>query len=599
VRRHAQTLVDHDAFDSVEMAFWKEEPTIEGALERLDADEIVVLPVFTSQGYYAGSIVPEALGLDPDRIDDVQRVAGSDVYYTEAFGTHPDVAEVARSSVRRIIDDADLDASELAVVVAGHGTTEDEKSSQTTEQVAERLRETEDWPEVTTGFMDEPPRVDRAVEETDGESIVVVPFFVSEGGHAAEDIPYLLGGETREDFPRTYEGREVHYAPSIGTEPEIAEILEKRASAGAEKLDHPEGSTEGDDAGWTLLELMAEVGTGPKTAADMTRDQATEAFEQILDDRPDPETLGAFLVANRWKTNTPEELAAFLDVLEERKITVGRDADLDAPLVDCGSNYDGKVDTILLGVASGLVGAELGAPVAVHDGGDVPTKGGTTYRDVLRELGVTLPMDLSESRAMTETYGFGFFDQKQFLPDLAGLVDRRRRLGVRTMFNTVETFANPADADVHLGSFYHLVYATKTIETFQTSRTSNFERAVMVQGLEGYDDIRPGSTQVVVWDDGGEIEDFEIETDALGFDFDRTDLERDSLAAASARATEDVLLGDRRDVAFDAICLNAGVRAYAARSADSIEEGIQGARAAIEEGGPGERLDALRRRGHD
>lgn len=246
VREHADTLADLEDFDTVEVAFWKEDPPIEGALERLDAGEIVVLPVFTSQGYYAGRVVPEALGLDPDRTGEVQRVADSDVVYTEAFGTHPEVADVVRSSVDRIADDADLEDDETSVVIAGHGTTRDERSSQTTERVADRLQRSEPWREVATGFMDEPPRIDRAVADTEGETVVVVPFFVSEGGHAADDIPHLLGGSDRDDFPRTFEGREVYYAPSVGTEPEIASVLASRAAEGAARHDGPGDGTATD-----------------------------------------------------------------------------------------------------------------------------------------------------------------------------------------------------------------------------------------------------------------------------------------------------------------------------------------------------------------
>ena len=69
---------------------------------------------------------------------------------------------------------------------------------------------------------------------------------------------------------------------------------------------------------WPLERLMTEVvGSGHKSADDMDREQAAEAFRRIIDGEPDRTTLGAFWLANRWKRNTPEELGAFVDVMSE------------------------------------------------------------------------------------------------------------------------------------------------------------------------------------------------------------------------------------------------------------------------------------------
>ena len=64
---------------------------------------------------------------------------------------------------------------------------------------------------------------------------------------------------------------------------------------------------------WPLKRLMTEVcGSGHKSADDLSRAQATEAFERILPDEPDPTTLAAFSLANRWQPHTPEALGAYL-----------------------------------------------------------------------------------------------------------------------------------------------------------------------------------------------------------------------------------------------------------------------------------------------
>ncbi|WP_280535616.1 anthranilate phosphoribosyltransferase [Halopenitus sp. POP-27] len=352
---------------------------------------------------------------------------------------------------------------------------------------------------------------------------------------------------------------------------------------------------------WPLERLMTEVcGSGPKSAEDLTREQATEAFERILADEPDPTTLGAFWLANRWKKNTPEELAAFTDVMCERVDYAEPDADP----VDCGANYDGKGDTAILGAAAGIVAAAAGTPVVAHSGDRVPTQKQDAYKHVLDELGVATELTPRDSAAMVDETGFGFYYEPAFNPAIDDLHDRRERMGVRTFVNTIETLANPAGADVHLGSFYHLAFAKKICDTFATSRFHDLDRVIMFQGMEGYDDIRPGYTKVAEWnaaaddatdaDDGPTFTDYEIETAEYGMDFETDDLAVDDVAADSAAITEAVLEGDRTDRFADAIALNAAFRIYARDDVETLADGLTAAREAIDDGSAAAVLEELR-----
>ena len=332
------------------------------------------------------------------------------------------------------------------------------------------------------------------------------------------------------------------------------------------------------------------VGSGTKSAEDMTRRQAGEAMRRIFDGDPDPTTLGAFWLANRWKHNTAEELAAVTDEMCDRVEYATPDADP----VDCGANYDGKGRTAILGVAAGVVAAGAGTPVVVHSGDRVPTQKRDAYKHVLDELGVATELTPHDSADMVDETGVGFYYQPAFNPAVTDLFDRREQMGVRTFVNTVETLANPAGASVHLGSFYHLAFAKKVVETFDRSTFHDLDRVIMFQGMEGYDDIRPGYTKVADWRADGSFEDYEIETAAYGMDFEEADLEVDDVAGDSARLTREVVAGDRTDHWADAVALNAAVRIYARGDADSLDGGLDAARAAISDGSADAVLDDLR-----
>ena len=341
---------------------------------------------------------------------------------------------------------------------------------------------------------------------------------------------------------------------------------------------------------WPLKRLMTEVcGSGPKSADDMTREQATEAMRRIFAGEPDDTTLGAFWLANRWKRNNPEELAAYVDEMCSRVEYARPDADP----VDCGANYDGKGETAILGVAAGIVAAGAGTPIVVHSGDRVPTQKQDAYKHVLDELGVRTEIEPEESADMVDDAGFGFYYQPSFNPDVHALWERRDAMGVRTFLNTIETLANPADADVHLGSFYHLAFAKKVVDTFERSEFHDLRRVIMFQGMEGYDDIRPGYTKVAEWTDG-EFADYEIETPEYGMDFEEADLEVDDVAADSARIAEEVVSGEREDHWRDAVALNAAFRIHAHEDVADLEEGLDVAREAIDDGGAAAVLEDLR-----
>ncbi|MFB6151363.1 MAG: anthranilate phosphoribosyltransferase, partial [Haloarculaceae archaeon] len=228
-------------------------------------------------------------------------------------------------------------------------------------------------------------------------------------------------------------------------------------------------------------------------------------------------------------------------------------------------------------------------------GDRVPTQKQDAYKHVLDELGVRTDLSPGESADMVDDVGFGFYYQPAFNPGIEALWERRDNMGVRTLVNTIETLANPANAEVHLGSFYHLPFALRMVETLRTAESQSVDRALFFQGMEGYDDVRPGTTAVAEWSAGeGEPTDFEIETAEYGMDFESEDLRVDDVAVDSAAITEAVLTGERDDRFADAVALNAALRMYAREDVDALDAGLDRAREAIADGSAAGVLDDLR-----
>jgi anthranilate phosphoribosyltransferase len=153
----------------------------------------------------------------------------------------------------------------------------------------------------------------------------------------------------------------------------------------------------------------------------------------------------ALLVALRMKGETGEELAAAAAVLREHCVPLhtGRDDVLDT----CGTGGDGT-GTFNISTAAALVAAAAGAAVVKHGNRAVSGRSGSA--DVLTALGVSVECDAERARLCLDRAGMAFCLAPLFHPCLQRVSALRRRLGVRTLFNSLGPLANPARAPYQL-----------------------------------------------------------------------------------------------------------------------------------------------------
>ncbi|WP_411963044.1 CbiX/SirB N-terminal domain-containing protein [Haloferax sp. YSMS24] len=249
---HADTIREVGAFDEVRTGFWKEEPSIREVLRTVDADEVYVVPLFISEGYFTEQVIPRELHLDGWDVGDwnsdglsashvtltATDVPEKTVHYCGPVGTHEAMTDVIVRRAESVTGDPNVgDGFGLAVV--GHGTERNENSAKAIEYHADRIREMDRFDEVQALYMDEDPEVDDVTDYFESDDIVVVPLFVADGFHTQEDIPEDMGltddYRTGYDVPAVVDGRRIWYAGAVGTEGLMADVvLERAADAGAD-----------------------------------------------------------------------------------------------------------------------------------------------------------------------------------------------------------------------------------------------------------------------------------------------------------------------------------------------------------------------------
>jgi len=248
---HADRVRATGAFDEVRTAFWKEVPSFREALRTLASDEVYVVPLFISEGYFTEQVLPRELrleGWDPAAWESEGTGAGhatfaagdvdATVHYCGPVGTHDAMSDVIVRRAETVTGDPDVGEG-FGLAVVGHGTERNEHSAKAIEYHADRIRRRGRFDEVWALFMDEDPEVDDVTDHVAATDVVVVPLFVADGYHTREDIPEDIGiaddsGEGWET-PATVDGCRLWYAGAVGTEPLLADVLlERAADAGAD-----------------------------------------------------------------------------------------------------------------------------------------------------------------------------------------------------------------------------------------------------------------------------------------------------------------------------------------------------------------------------
>jgi sirohydrochlorin cobaltochelatase len=252
--QHADELRRRGVFGQVLECFWKLEPAICAVLRGVYMPRVFVVPLFISEGYFTEEVIPRELGLGtPDDsakpFSRTQRRGEQTVYYCGPVGTHPRMTDVLCARARDVVAAHPFPRAprpaDVSLFIAGHGTSNNENSRKAIEAQVELIRARQIYASVHAVFMEEEPRIEECYALAHTRNIVMVPFFISDGLHSYEDIPVMLGEPERivqERYrnqqptwrnPTEKQGKRVWYAPSIGSEPLLAEVILERVRESA------------------------------------------------------------------------------------------------------------------------------------------------------------------------------------------------------------------------------------------------------------------------------------------------------------------------------------------------------------------------------
>ena len=330
-----------------------------------------------------------------------------------------------------------------------------------------------------------------------------------------------------------------------------------------------------------LKPVLRRVADGAR----LSRAEAEDVFGRLLAGEATPAQLGALLMALRLRGESVDEIAGAVSAMRARMLPVAAPA---GAIDIVGTGGDGH-GTLNVSTLAAIIVAACGVPVAKHGNRAASSQAGSS--DVLAALGVAVGGGPEQAeRCLTEA-NLCFMAAPAHHPAMRLVAAARAELGVRTVFNLLGPLSNPAGVTRLVVG----VFAPDWLEPLaRVLGELGAERAWVVHGADGLDELSTtGPSEVVEWH-GGRLRRFVVEPERAGVARCTLDALRGGDPARNAAALRAVLSGSR-DSYRDIACLNAAAALVVAERAADLREGVALADEALTSGRAGAVLERLRR----
>lgn len=305
----------------------------------------------------------------------------------------------------------------------------------------------------------------------------------------------------------------------------------------------------------------------------LTTKESSFLLEKIINGLVNPSQIAAVLVGLRTKGETVSEIVGFIQTMRKHMVKVQATKAIDI----VGTGGDG-MGTFNISTASSFVVSGAGVPIAKHGNRAASSKCGSA--NVLEVLGVNINLTQDQAEKVFKKVGMVFLFAPLFHPAMKQIAPIRKELGIRTIFNFLGPFLNPARTKRQLLGVPNIEIAEKLAIVATKLR---FIHLLLVTSEDGMDEITTTAKTTVFEVKGAHTKLFTISPKQYGIKFaNKQDLLGDS-ANENAATILNILEG-KRGAKRDIVVLNSAAALYVAGKVTNISEGILLAEKSIDSG---------------
>lgn len=318
----------------------------------------------------------------------------------------------------------------------------------------------------------------------------------------------------------------------------------------------------------------------------LSSEEMETVFEEIMTGEAEKEDVKRFLMLLAAKGENGDEIAAAARVMRRKavKVNIAREGLIDT----CGTG-GAAFHGINISTIAAFVIAGCGIKVAKHGNRSFTGKCGSA--DILEALGVNINKNAEEARALIEKAGIAFLFAPNFHPAMKNVMEVRRELKTRTIFNLLGPLLNPAGVRIQVLGVYK---AELTEVMAEALKKLGSERAYAVYGLAGLDEISiEGETKVSELKDG-KVSTYYVQPADFGVkEGNLNDIKGDS-PSCNKKTVLRILKGEENGTAKDAVIINAAAALVLAGKAPDLKSGAGMAGKCIDSGRALQKLNMLK-----
>lgn len=327
----------------------------------------------------------------------------------------------------------------------------------------------------------------------------------------------------------------------------------------------------------------------------MSRDEAREAYRQVILNLQPELQQGAFMMAHIARGPSKEELAGAWEALD-RYDTAKISVEMSGPVCDIVGTGSDSLKTINCSSPASFIAAACGLPVAKKGARLVTGVSGAS--DILEILGIDSNAPLSCAEKALSKYGICYLPGEAFLK--SGWARLIKSMRFTSVFNIIGPLTFPCEKTncIVIGA-----YSPKVCEQLiDVLDGINIPAALapygMVDGMDaalGMDEFSPCGTTKVIQLKNSKIERYDVRPEDFGIKaFDFSSIASRGTAKENATLINDVLKTNHESPAADFFCINAAACLYISGFAETYQKGFELSKNALASGKAYEKLECLR-----
>ena len=307
---------------------------------------------------------------------------------------------------------------------------------------------------------------------------------------------------------------------------------------------------------------------------DLTSDESMHLFELIMTGKLSEIDITAILTSLKIKGETKDEILGATKIMRSKSMKISSTVNT----VDtCGTGGD-MSDTLNISTAASLVAASCGIKIAKHGNKSVSSKSGSA--DMLENIGYRFSDDPKIIESQLNSNNFCFMFAQYHHSAMKYVINVRKTLGTRTIFNLLGPLTNPANAANQLLGVYDKKWLNTHCEVLKELGSNN---VMIVHGVDGLDEITLSQNTHICELKDQTIHNYILDPREIGYDYISLEEIKGGDPQYNAKCFLKMIDGNFNQFQ-NIVELNAGAAIYLAGKCSNIKEGTIIANKTISEG---------------